>query len=288
VDKARLEEAIERINIILDAETALFKIGYKVDSVVQNGTNIKAFCPIHHDSMIRSLQLDPNKRRFRCSYYNCKGNKGGTFFELFCLAKEVSEAEGVRMLCEELGLELDLPTHLEEPARETVLEAEQPPAMPEVLAQALDESDLPIEQDFTTDGLDSILDDRAETESPPSASESPVALEAEPEKLPAEQGYSELLAAGTEAFEWVKQNGFLTTEDYSEWLTEEGTHNCVVSRPGLTRDDLVEFCNNARRRYYLRPSYMVSKMKQVITHPTERKRVLKASRTFFKYLVKKV
>jgi len=201
VDKARLEEAIERINIILDAETALFKIGYKVDSVVQNGTNIKAFCPIHHDSMIRSLQLDPNKRRFRCSYYNCKGNKGGTFFELFCLAKEVSEAEGVRMLCEELGLELDLPTHLEEPARETVLEAEQPPAMPEVLAQALDESDLPIEQDFTTDGLDSILDDRAETESPPSASESPVALEAEPEKLPAEQGYSELLAAGTEAFE---------------------------------------------------------------------------------------
>lgn len=93
---------------------------------------------------------------------------------------------------------------------------------------------------------------------------------------------------GTEAFEWVKQNGYLTTEDYSEWLTEEGTHNCVVSRPGLTRDDLVEFCNNARRRYYLRPSYMVSKMKQVITHPTERKRVLKASRTFFKYLVKKV
>jgi len=207
VDKARLEEAIERINVILDAETVLFKIGYKVDSVVQNGTNIKAFCPIHRDSMIRSLQLDPNKRRFRCSYYNCKGNKGGTFFELFCLAKEVSEADGVRMLCEELGLELDLPPHLEEPARETASEVEQPPALPEVLAQALDESDLPIEQDFTTDGLDAILDDRAETESSPSAPESPVALqvreanEAEPEKLPAEQGYSELVAAGTEAFE---------------------------------------------------------------------------------------
>ncbi len=210
MDKARLEEAIERINIILDAETALFKIGYKVDSVVQNGTNIKAFCPIHHDSMIRSLQLDPNKRRFRCSYYNCKGNKGGTFFELFCLAKEVSEAEGVRMLCEELGIELDLPPRLEEPARETVLEVDRPPVMPEVLAQAVDESDLPIEQDFTTDGLDAILDDRAETESPPCAPESPVAIEergaheAEPEEFSAEpgaQGYDALLAAGTEAFE---------------------------------------------------------------------------------------
>lgn len=210
MDKARLEEAIERINVILDAETVLFRIGYKVDSVVQNGTNIKAFCPIHRDSMIRSLQLDPNKRRFRCSYYNCKGNKGGTFFDLFCLAKEVSEAEGVRMLCEELGLELDLPPHLEESAREPALEVEPPPALPEVPAQAVDELDLPIEQDYIADGLDALSVDRAESESSPGAPESSVALEereadeAGPEKIPAEQGvqgYDALWAAGTEAFE---------------------------------------------------------------------------------------
>lgn len=192
MDKARLEEAVERINVILDAETVLFKIGYKVDSIVQSGTSIKAFCPIHKDSMIRSLQLDPNKRRFRCSYYNCKGNKGGAFFDLFCLAKDVPVAEGVRILCEELGIELDLPPHLEEPVRE----GEHPAAIPEILDSALVEPDLPIEQDFITDGLDTLLDDQAETDSSPNGPE--------PEEVPVErgsQGYDELLAAGTEAFE---------------------------------------------------------------------------------------
>jgi len=93
---------------------------------------------------------------------------------------------------------------------------------------------------------------------------------------------------GTEAFEWAKTNGYLTTTNYAEWLTEAGTHNCVVSRPELSKDDLVEFCNTARRRYYLRLSYMLSKLRQVLVMPTERKRIFKAGKTFFKYLAKKV
>jgi radical SAM superfamily enzyme YgiQ (UPF0313 family) len=93
---------------------------------------------------------------------------------------------------------------------------------------------------------------------------------------------------GTKAFQWAVENNYLTTRDYSQWLTGEGTHNCIISRPGLTNQDLVDFCNNARQRYYLRPVYIISKLGQVITQPTERRRVLKASRTFFRYLLKKV
>ena len=59
-----------------------------------------------------------------------------------------------------------------------------------------------------------------------------------------------------------------------------------MSRPGLSKEQLVEFCNNARRRYYLRPSYLASKLKQVVMQPTERRRVLKAGKTFFKYVTK--
>jgi anaerobic magnesium-protoporphyrin IX monomethyl ester cyclase len=93
---------------------------------------------------------------------------------------------------------------------------------------------------------------------------------------------------GTEAYDWAKKNDFITTDNFSEWVTEEGTHNCVISRPGLTKQELVDFCNDARRRYYLRPSYMMSKLRQVMVQPTERKRVFKASKTFFKYLAKRV
>ena len=89
---------------------------------------------------------------------------------------------------------------------------------------------------------------------------------------------------GTRAYEWAKENGYLTTEYYSEWLTDDGLHNCVVSRPGLTNDELVQFCDNARREYYLRPGYMAFKLGQTIKHPKEAQRTLKSAKTFVKYL----
>lgn len=91
---------------------------------------------------------------------------------------------------------------------------------------------------------------------------------------------------GTKAYTWALENDYLTTRDFSEWLTPEGLHNCVVSTPELSSADLVAFCDQARRSFYLRPSYVLSKVGQVLAHPTEAKRILKASRTFFRYLFK--
>ncbi len=90
---------------------------------------------------------------------------------------------------------------------------------------------------------------------------------------------------GTEAYEWAKKEGYLLTEDYSKWLTEEGVHNCLVSRPELSNDDLVALCDEARKEFYLRPSYISGKLKQMATHPGEIRRTLKSGRTFLKYLL---
>lgn len=91
---------------------------------------------------------------------------------------------------------------------------------------------------------------------------------------------------GTEAFEWADKNGFLTTKDYRKWLTKDGLHNCVVSTPELTSHDLVNFCDYARREYYLSPKYLRYKIWHVITKPEEGFKTLKSAKTFFKYLVK--
>src|SRR4030043_743324 len=92
---------------------------------------------------------------------------------------------------------------------------------------------------------------------------------------------------GTEAYDWAKDHGYLTTSDYSQWVTEGGLHNCIVSTPVVSNKELVEFCDYARKSFYLRPSYILSKISQVITHPSETKRIVKAARTFFKYLFKR-
>ena len=58
--------------------------------------------------MIRSLNVDPNRRRFRCNYSNCPGNRGGTFFELYRLVKQMEPEECAQALCNELGVQLEL------------------------------------------------------------------------------------------------------------------------------------------------------------------------------------
>jgi len=92
---------------------------------------------------------------------------------------------------------------------------------------------------------------------------------------------------GTEAYVWAKENGYLTTTDFREWLTEEGLHNCVVSTPELSSKDLVEFCDYARRKYYLNPKYLSYKLMFVLRSPEELFKTLKSARVFVKYLFRK-
>lgn len=90
---------------------------------------------------------------------------------------------------------------------------------------------------------------------------------------------------GTEAFSWARENGYLSTLDYSKWVTEEGLHECVVNLPGLPSDKLASFCDYARKKYYLRPRYLFRKLKQIVWSAEERKRTLKSFKQFRKFLL---
>jgi len=92
---------------------------------------------------------------------------------------------------------------------------------------------------------------------------------------------------GTAAYDWAKTNGYLQTEDYKQWLTLEGLHNTIISTPELSSKELVDFCDYARRKYYLNPGYILRKSAQVVFHPRELWKTLKAAKTFFKYLLRK-
>ena len=92
---------------------------------------------------------------------------------------------------------------------------------------------------------------------------------------------------GTEAYDWAKAGGYLTTNDFRQWLTEDGLHNCVVSTPELSARDLVAFCDHARKDYYLSPGYLAYKIAQMIRSPGEVKKTFKSARTFIRYLFTK-
>lgn len=111
-----------------------------------------------------------------------------------------------------------------------------------------------------------------------------LALELNPDTA---QFFPIMVYPGTEDFEWVRSKGYLTSEDYSKWVTEEGLHNSVVSNPDLTYEELVQFCDYARRAFYLRLSYFLLKIGQSLRNPTEAVRNLKGFRNLFSHLWKR-
>jgi anaerobic magnesium-protoporphyrin IX monomethyl ester cyclase len=92
---------------------------------------------------------------------------------------------------------------------------------------------------------------------------------------------------GTRAYQWAEENGYLTTSDFREWVTAEGLHDCVVSTEALTAEELVEFCDYARRSFYLRPGYIIRKAFQSVLHPSEGLRTFLSFRVFAKHLFRR-
>lgn len=89
---------------------------------------------------------------------------------------------------------------------------------------------------------------------------------------------------GTEAYDYFNSKGWITTRNYREWIDDQGLHTSVVSNPDLSYEQLVAFCDRARRKFYLRPRYLFAKLVQSLANTGEAKRNIKAFRTFYRFL----
>ncbi len=93
---------------------------------------------------------------------------------------------------------------------------------------------------------------------------------------------------GTDLYREYKELGYLRTGSFNRWVTSEGLHDCVVDLPDLPSHELVEWCDNSRKRFYLRPEYLAYKAWQSVRHPfTEGRRTFKAFGAFRKHLFTK-
>lgn len=100
------------------------------------------------------------------------------------------------------------------------------------------------------------------------------------------QFYPIMVYPGTAAYDEARERGYLETEDFSQWLTEAGLHNSVVNLPDITHRELVEFCDTARREFYLRPRYIAHKAIQSLKSRDELIRNLIGAKSLVKYLVR--
>jgi len=106
-------------------------------------------------------------------------------------------------------------------------------------------------------------------------------------KLDTVQFFPLMVYPGTEAYTWAKENNYIMVSKYRDWLSGDGMHNCVISTPNLSNDELVNFCDYARRKFYLRFKYIFMKFMQILVNKDDFVRTIKSFNTFRKYLFKK-
>ncbi len=95
---------------------------------------------------------------------------------------------------------------------------------------------------------------------------------------------------GTVAYEEQKQAGRLKKQPYRMWITESGMHNMTLkeSDTGLTEKEILDFCDESRRRFYLRPSYILRKSMDIFLDPAEFKKNVKGFLNIRKHLFRRV
>lgn len=99
------------------------------------------------------------------------------------------------------------------------------------------------------------------------------------------QFYPLLPFPGTQAYDWAKENGYIKG-DYPDYVKEDGTINSLLELPGLSSQEMVEFCDEARRKYYWRPRYILHRLRVGLTDPEDLKRSFKAFGRIKEFLFK--
>jgi len=103
------------------------------------------------------------------------------------------------------------------------------------------------------------------------------------------QFFPVLVYPGTEMYHQAKTEGRITANSFKDWLTADGMHNSVVNmNDTMTTRNILDWCDAARRRFYLRPGYIAYKGLQLFSEPQEALKTMKAFVTFSKHLFRNV
>ena len=101
--------ARNRIASLLTAESVLQKLNYDPDNISRSGNSLRIYCPIHKESMIRSMVINASNGTFRCHYAQCPGNEGGDLLTLHTLVSGMSERDALYLWAGALGMDVRIP-----------------------------------------------------------------------------------------------------------------------------------------------------------------------------------
>lgn len=71
-----------QMNSAITAQEVMEYLQYHPDKVVRSGEVYLALCPIHGETVFRTLVLNPRNNTYQCRYSSCAGNNASDFLDL--------------------------------------------------------------------------------------------------------------------------------------------------------------------------------------------------------------
>ena len=93
---------------------------------------------------------------------------------------------------------------------------------------------------------------------------------------------------GTKAYDWAIESGYIKNQEFRKWVSPSGMHSNTLSQndSGLTYKEALDFCDYARKKFYLRPRYIFSKVIEGLIDPVELRKNIIGFMSLKKYLFK--
>jgi chromosomal replication initiation ATPase DnaA/predicted Zn-dependent protease len=93
----------------IDALDVLEFIDFHPETISRDGSRVRAACPIHRDSVFRTLVVEHGGHLYRCSKADCPGHEGGDLIDLLARSRRLQYDEALRLVIDEFQLDIDLP-----------------------------------------------------------------------------------------------------------------------------------------------------------------------------------
>lgn len=92
---------------------------------------------------------------------------------------------------------------------------------------------------------------------------------------------------GTAFYNELKSKGYLLTENWDDYLDEEGVITPIFEYPQLSKAEMKQYLHIAYKEYYLRPRYLLKAMRQRLTNKELLKNSWRSGTSLLKFIVSK-
>ncbi|MDK2973492.1 MAG: zinc finger protein [Candidatus Sumerlaeota bacterium] len=92
-----------RINSSLDVKEFIRLLGYYPEKAIRAGGLWRLFCPIHGDTLFRTLVVNPRRNTYHCEYSLCSIHQPGDLVDLLTKVRGCTREEAVAELYERFG-----------------------------------------------------------------------------------------------------------------------------------------------------------------------------------------